>query len=172
MRRLHRSALLSATVAVCALVLAAAPPAAGAPGHGTDGGTDPAEAAVIGVGHARAHAELRRAAKGAVEYPQSRRNASLASLAASQREANSGFQAAVSGRFAEYFPSPDFGVHVAQLPTGKVLLFSFSRVETDPTKRPGPRTGSDPRTRAAPTSGIRRRGPARERSRRSPRPSC
>ncbi|MFD5147590.1 galactose oxidase-like domain-containing protein [Streptomyces sp. NPDC058401] len=147
MRRLHRSALLSATAVVCALVLATAPPAAGAPRHDTDGGAevtggtggaDAAEAAVIGAGHARAHAELRRASKGAAEYPQSRRSASLASLAASQREANSALEAAVSGRFAEYFPSPDFGVHVAQLPTGKVLLFSFSRVETDPTKETGP----------------------------------
>ncbi|MGW5399503.1 galactose oxidase-like domain-containing protein [Streptomyces sp. NPDC003952] len=85
-----------------------------------------------------AHAELRRASKGAVEYPQSRRSASLASLADSQREANAAYEPAVSGRFAEYFPSPDFGVHVAQLPTGKVLLFSFSRVETDPTKETGP----------------------------------
>ncbi|MFE4638949.1 galactose oxidase-like domain-containing protein [Streptomyces sp. NPDC056773] len=154
MRRLHRSALLSATAVVCSLVLTAA-----APGHGTDGGgggagaggtgtvsaapggPDPAqaaEAAVIGAGHARVHAELRRAAQGTAGYPQSRRNASLAALAASQLEANSAVKAEVSGRFAEYFPSPDFGVHTALLPTGKVLLFSFSRVETDPTKETGP----------------------------------
>ncbi|MFD9302047.1 galactose oxidase-like domain-containing protein [Streptomyces sp. NPDC060048] len=138
MRRLQRSAVLSAAAIVCALVLAATPAAAAAPVHDADGGSERAEAAVVGAGHARAHAELRRAAEGAGAYPQARRTTSLAALAASQREANSAFDTAVSGRFTDYFPSPDFGVHVAQLPTGKVLLFSFSRVETDPTKETGP----------------------------------
>ncbi|MBT2447729.1 DUF1929 domain-containing protein [Streptomyces sp. ISL-43] len=138
MRRLQRSAVSSAAAIVSALVLSTTPAGAGAFGHDADGGSQKAEAAVIGADHARAHAELGRAAKGAGEYPQSRRTSSLATLAASQREANSAFTAAVSGRFTYYFPSPDFGVHVAQLPTGKVLLFSFSRVETDPTKETGP----------------------------------
>ncbi|AWZ06835.1 MULTISPECIES: glyoxal oxidase [unclassified Streptomyces] len=137
MRRLQRSVVSSAAAIVSTLILAATP-AAAAPGHDAGGAGDSAEAAVVGADHARAHTELRSAAKGAGEYPQSRRTGSLASLAASQRRANSGFEAAVSGRFTDYFPSPDFGVHVAQLPTGKVLLFSFSRVETDPTKETGP----------------------------------
>nr|WSX53528.1 DUF1929 domain-containing protein [Streptomyces sp. NBC_00974] len=134
MRRPHRSALLSAAAAVCAAVLATTPAAA----HDADGGSDPGEATVIGADHARAHAELRRAAKGTSEYPQARRTESLEALRLSQREANSAFDPALSGRFTDYFPSPDFGVHLAQLPTGKVLLFSFSRVETDPTKETGP----------------------------------
>lgn len=138
MRRLHRSALLSAAAVASALILQAAPASVAAPRHDADGGTGAMEAAAVGAEHARAHAELRRAAEGAGEYPQSRRTASLESLRVSQREANAGFDAAVSGRFTEYFPSPDFGVHLALLPTGKVLLFSFSRVETDPTKETGP----------------------------------
>ncbi|MFD3543832.1 galactose oxidase-like domain-containing protein, partial [Streptomyces sp. NPDC058662] len=96
------------------------------------------EAAVLGEEHARAHARLRQAARGAKGYPQASRTAGLASLRDSQHRANSRFRAAEAGRFAQFFPSPDFGVHVAQLPTGKVLLFSFERVENDPTKETGP----------------------------------
>ncbi|MET9958458.1 galactose oxidase-like domain-containing protein [Streptomyces sp. NPDC006326] len=98
----------------------------------------PDEAAVIGQEHARAHAQRRQAVAGTGGYPQSRRTASLNSLRASQRKANARFTAAAYGRFTEYFPSPDFGVHAALLPTGKVLLFSFERVEVDPTKETGP----------------------------------
>ncbi|MFI5619801.1 galactose oxidase-like domain-containing protein [Streptomyces sp. NPDC051567] len=125
---------------------AADQPAGHPGGHAPDGGAGavpPGEAAVLGEEHARAHAGRRQAVAGAGTYPQSARTASLAALTASQRETNAAFTAAGSGRFTAYFPSPDFGVHVAQLPTGKVLLFSFERVETDPTKETGPtdRTG-------------------------------
>ncbi|MEU7556170.1 galactose oxidase-like domain-containing protein [Streptomyces sp. NPDC044571] len=98
----------------------------------------PDEAAVIGQEHARAHAQRRQAVKGSEAYPQSTRTASLGALRASQRKANARFSAAAYGRFTEYFPSPDFGVHAALLPTGKVLLFSFERVEVNPTKETGP----------------------------------
>ncbi|MFH8889283.1 galactose oxidase-like domain-containing protein [Streptomyces sp. NPDC017949] len=96
------------------------------------------EVALLGEEHARAHAGRRAAAEGAVGYPQATRTASLESLRASQGRANAAFEASESGRFTDFFPSPDFGVHLAQLPTGKVLLFSFERVETDPTKETGP----------------------------------
>ncbi|MEV0411119.1 galactose oxidase-like domain-containing protein [Streptomyces sp. NPDC050448] len=150
----RRSAVLSACVAVAAaltsLAVTAPPAATAAPGHEsppghhhTDAGTDRVEgdadeAAVLGEEHARAHAQRRIAVKGPKEYPQSKRTESLASLKASQQQTNSGFSAAQSGRFTEFFPSPDFGVHTALLPTGKVLLFSFERVEVNPTKETGP----------------------------------
>ncbi|MFI7355572.1 galactose oxidase-like domain-containing protein [Streptomyces avidinii] len=138
MSRAPRSALLSALALAAALAasLAVAPagtaPAFAAAHHTGD------EGAVLGEEHARAHARLRDAARGTQGYPQSRRTSSLVSLQESQRTANAKFAAARFGRFTQYFPSPDFGVHVAQLPTGKVLLFSFERVEADPTKETGP----------------------------------
>lgn len=73
-----------------------------------------------------------------LDYPQPTRTARLEDLTASQAAANAGFDPAVFGRFKEYFSSPDFGDHIALLPTGKVLLFSFERIETDPTKEPAP----------------------------------
>ncbi|MGW1638006.1 galactose oxidase-like domain-containing protein [Streptomyces lavendulae] len=151
-----RSAVRSAGVLVSALAVAASvalpataagpprPPAHDGgrgdahPGAAAAAGADPAEAALIGEEHARAHAGRRRAARDAGGYPQATRTASLAALTDSQARANAAFPAARFGRFAEFFPSPDFGVHVAQLPTGKVLLFSFERIETDPTKETGP----------------------------------
>ncbi|MFJ3925367.1 galactose oxidase-like domain-containing protein [Streptomyces sp. NPDC090022] len=140
---------MSAGVLLCAALLAMGPPAAvparavppgSAAHHDAEGeaAPDAAEARSLGAGHAREHALQRRAVAEADEYPQSRRTAGLASLAASQREANAGLAAAAYGRFTDYFPAPDFGVHVAQLPTGKVLLFSFERVETNPFKETGP----------------------------------
>ncbi|MFF5703501.1 galactose oxidase-like domain-containing protein [Streptomyces sp. NPDC012794] len=143
-RRTHRSAALAATLATA--VLLSGPAAASAPAHDhADGGAavTSAEAALIGEEHARAHAERRRAVRGTDGYPQATRTASLITLTESQALANKGMDPAEYGRFAEFFPSPDFGVHLAQLPTGKVLLFSFERVEVDPTKETGPtdRTG-------------------------------
>ncbi|MEU8434833.1 galactose oxidase-like domain-containing protein [Streptomyces sp. NPDC029216] len=144
-RRAHRSAVTSAVLsAALAAALAAnaflCAPAARAHAHDPDQGHEAAdsEAAFIGADHARAHAERRGAAASAAEYPQATRTASLAALTKSQAAANKGSVPARDGRFAEFFPSPDFGVHLAQLPTGKVLLFSFERVETDPTKETGP----------------------------------
>ncbi|WP_326586391.1 galactose oxidase-like domain-containing protein [Streptomyces sp. NBC_01294] len=134
MSRAPRSAVLSALALATALAVTVAGPApAFAAAHHTGD-----EAAALGEDHARTHAKLRRAAEGTQGYPQTKRTASLSSLQESQRKVNAGFDAARSGRFAEFFPSPDFGVHVAQLPTGKVLLFSFERVEADPTKETGP----------------------------------
>ncbi|KOY56030.1 glyoxal oxidase [Streptomyces sp. XY332] len=150
----RRSAVLSACVAVAAafapLTLPAPPASAAAVGHESPPGqhraddgavrveADPAEAAVLGEEHARAHAQRRNDAKGPQEYPQAKRTKSLASLESSQKRTNAGFPAAQFGRFTEFFPSPDFGVHTALLPTGKVLLFSFERVEVNPTKETGP----------------------------------
>ncbi|MCX5380097.1 glyoxal oxidase [Streptomyces sp. NBC_00091] len=142
MSRAHRSVARSAGVFLSALAVAATlgvPASAAAPGHDPgEGGATAAEAAVIGEEHARAHAERRRAARNTDDYPQATRTAGLASLTQSQALANKAFRPAESGRFAEFFPSPDFGVHLAQLPTGKVLLFSFERVEVNPTKETGP----------------------------------
>ncbi|MEU8777696.1 galactose oxidase-like domain-containing protein [Streptomyces sp. NPDC048606] len=154
MSRARRPAARSATVLLCALALAttaALPafcaPADSGPAHtaGThthaDADADAAtagERAALGEEHARAHAERRRAARGTGGYAQSTRTASLAALTRSQALTNEAHPPALSGRFAQFFPSPDFGVHLAQLPTGKVLLFSFERVEVDPTKETGP----------------------------------
>ncbi|MBT2406147.1 MULTISPECIES: glyoxal oxidase [unclassified Streptomyces] len=96
------------------------------------------EVALLGEEHAREHARRRLAVENTGEYPQATRTASLASLTASQRQANKKFDPVRFGRFTDFFPSPDFGVHIAQLPTGKVLLFSFERVEVNPTKETGP----------------------------------
>ncbi|WP_129305999.1 galactose oxidase early set domain-containing protein [Streptomyces sp. L2] len=71
-------------------------------------------------------------------YPQPLRTRSLNEHADSQAAYNAAFTAARSGRFAEYFSSPDFGDHVALLPTGKVLLFSFESVEDSPNKETAP----------------------------------
>ncbi|WP_392896718.1 galactose oxidase-like domain-containing protein [Streptomyces sp. LN699] len=152
MSRSPWSAVLATLPLVASAVLATALPAfATVPGHDGDGpasagsshrrttaGARPGEAASLGEDHARAHAGRRAAARGAQGYPQVKRTQSLDALGASQRRVNAGFTAARSGRFTDYFPAPDFGVHLAQLPTGKVLFFSFERVEADPTKETGP----------------------------------
>ncbi|MFB7173507.1 galactose oxidase-like domain-containing protein [Streptomyces sp. NPDC056254] len=134
MSRASRPAVLSVLALATALAVPAAgpAPARAAVHHAGD------EAAVLGEDHARAHARLRQAARGTLGYPQSKRTAGLTALEKSQRETNARFDAARFGRFTQFFPSPDFGVHVALLPTGKVLLFSFERVEADPTKETGP----------------------------------
>lgn len=102
-------------------------------------GVVPGEAEAIGKEHAEEHARQRRAAQALVEdYPQSTRTARLEALKESQKKHNAAFDPAESGAFKEYFGSPDFGVHVAMLPTGKVLLFSFERIESNPTKETAP----------------------------------
>ncbi|MEU7065463.1 galactose oxidase early set domain-containing protein [Streptomyces sp. NPDC046161] len=138
--RLLATLLASAVLATTAPALASAPSPGDTHHEGAvlGGGRVPGEAAVLGEDHARAHAGRRKAADAMRGYPQSRRTAGLASLRASQRRLNATFAASKWGRFTDYFASPDFGVHVAQLPTGKVLLFSFERVEVDPTKETGP----------------------------------
>ncbi|MFG2881471.1 galactose oxidase-like domain-containing protein [Streptomyces sp. NPDC048297] len=93
------------------------------------------------LGQARAEELARdRIGLAAVDrgYPQPMRNRSLKEHTDSQAEANKGFAAGQFGRFADYFSSPDYGDHVALLPTGKVLLFSFEAVETSPNKETAP----------------------------------
>ncbi|WP_455352398.1 galactose oxidase-like domain-containing protein [Streptomyces sp. SYSU K217416] len=108
------------------------------PAAGGKVAVDKAEAAVLGQEHAESHAKARMRAEDAGDYPQPMRTGRLESLTKSQAKHNAGFAAREYGAFKEYFPSPDFGVHVAQLPTGKVLLFSFERIETNPTKETAP----------------------------------
>ncbi|MEV8397601.1 galactose oxidase early set domain-containing protein [Streptomyces niveus] len=152
---------LSNTLAACAVVSAlavstlagAAPVVAHSGGghheHSTRAGdgsagsaeapeADPAEVAVLGREHAEEHAATRQGAQDLGTYPQATRTARLKALTESQEKTNRDYKASDFGAFKEYFDSPDFGVHVAQLPTGKVLLFSFERVETDPTKETAP----------------------------------
>ncbi|MFI5644139.1 galactose oxidase-like domain-containing protein [Kitasatospora sp. NPDC051705] len=96
------------------------------------------EVAALGPEHAEEHARARAAIRGIGDYPQTTRTNRYNALTASQASTNAGFDPAVSGAFKEYFPSPDFGDHVALLPTGKVLLFSFERIESNPEKEPAP----------------------------------
>jgi hypothetical protein len=72
------------------------------------------------------------------EYPDPIRVARYQSLEKSQAALNGKFVPAQSGRFTDYFESPDFGIHVALLPTGKMLLFSFERIGTNPQVEPAP----------------------------------
>ncbi|MGW1140625.1 galactose oxidase-like domain-containing protein [Streptomyces zhihengii] len=153
MSRSRLSRLLSACAVISALTVPAvlALPAAAhdaPPGpHSVTGGAasgrakvpvDKEEAAVLGQEHAEEHARARMRAEDTGDYPQPMRTARLESLTTSQARHNARFVASDFGVFRQYFPSPDFGVHVAQLPTGKVLLFSFERIETNPTKETAP----------------------------------
>ncbi|MFF8847302.1 galactose oxidase-like domain-containing protein [Streptomyces sp. NPDC015127] len=140
MSRTRLSAVISACAVVGALTTTVLPAHAhdSGPASETRGGVRADEAAVLGQDHARAHARVRSEAQAMDGYSQLTRIQSLQSLATSQAEANSRFHPKVFGQFADYFPSPDFGAHVAQLPTGKVLLFSFERIESNPTQEPAP----------------------------------
>ncbi|MFF4036644.1 galactose oxidase-like domain-containing protein [Streptomyces sp. NPDC001816] len=71
-------------------------------------------------------------------YPQPMRNRSLKEHTDSQTATNAAFDPATYGKFAQYIDSPDYGDHVALLPTGKVLLFSFEAVEDSPNKETAP----------------------------------
>ncbi|MEV0634065.1 galactose oxidase early set domain-containing protein [Streptomyces sp. NPDC050619] len=71
-------------------------------------------------------------------YPQPTRTLSLKRHTDSQRELNAKFDPAQWGKFTDYFSSPDYGDHVALLPTGKVLVFSFEPVEDSPNKETAP----------------------------------
>lgn len=153
---------LSAAVSACAVVSAlstatvlavTAPAAALARAHGGTGGAEDSphitaprvaaelredEVAALGKEHAEEHASARAAVRGVGDYPQSTRTNRLKALTDSQATINAGFDPAVSGAFKQYFPSPEFAAHIAMLPTGKVLLFSFERIETNPEKEPAP----------------------------------
>ncbi|MFD8754723.1 galactose oxidase-like domain-containing protein [Kitasatospora sp. NPDC059577] len=96
------------------------------------------EVAALGREHAEEHARMRAAVRGVGDYPQTTRTNRYNALTASQADHNKAFDPAAFGAFRDYFPSPDFGDHVALLPTGKVLLFSFERIETNPEKEPAP----------------------------------
>lgn len=92
-----------------------------------------------------AHAADRPAHHGAPmvravgEYPDPIRALRLETLEKSQAALNAKFpDLAKYGRFTDYFASPDFGDHVALLPTGKVLLFSFERITSNPQQEPAP----------------------------------
>ncbi|MFE2068704.1 galactose oxidase-like domain-containing protein [Streptomyces sp. NPDC059467] len=96
---------------------------------------------VKALGQARAEALARdRIGLRAVDagYPQPLRTRMLNEHTTSQAEANKAFTPSQSGAFNQYFSSPDYGDHVALLPTGKVLLFSFEAVETSPNKETAP----------------------------------
>ncbi|WP_165990046.1 galactose oxidase early set domain-containing protein [Streptomyces sp. YIM 98790] len=99
---------------------------------------DPEEAAVLGQDHAEEHAKVRIAAGENADYPQTTRTASLNWLTEDQEKKNAGIDPAESGQFTDFFPSPDYGVHIAQLPTGKVLVFSFEPVEDNPNRETAP----------------------------------
>ena len=72
-------------------------------------------------------------------YPDPIRALRLKTLTDSQASLNAQFtDLAKYGRFTDYFSSPDFGDHIALLPTGKVLLFSFERVTDNPQQEPAP----------------------------------
>ncbi|MFJ8624223.1 galactose oxidase-like domain-containing protein [Kitasatospora sp. NPDC093550] len=96
------------------------------------------EVAALGQEHAEEHARMRAAIRGIGDYPQTTRTNRYNALTASQADHNKAFDPATFGAFRQYFDSPDFGDHVALLPTGKVLLFSFERIETNPEKEPAP----------------------------------
>ena len=73
------------------------------------------------------------------DYPDPIRAVRLKSLTDSQAALNAQFtDLARYGRFTDYFPSPDFGDHIALLPTGKILLFSFERITSNPQQEPAP----------------------------------
>ncbi|MCM2420232.1 hypothetical protein [Streptomyces sp. RKAG293] len=72
------------------------------------------------------------------DYPQTTRTLRFNKLTESQRSLNATFDPARFGKFTDYFSSPDFGDHVALLPTGKILVFSFESIEENPTKEPAP----------------------------------
>lgn len=72
------------------------------------------------------------------DYPQTTRTNRLRWLTNDQASKNAKFDPARFGKFTDYFPSPDFAVHVALLPTGKVLLFSFKSVEDNPQHETAP----------------------------------
>ncbi|MQS12076.1 DUF1929 domain-containing protein [Streptomyces kaniharaensis] len=155
-RSLRRSAATAAAL-VCAVtagtLLGVAGPAAAHGGPAEPGQTDLTphvtsprvmaemrddEIATLGPEHAEEHARMRAAIRGIGDYPQTTRTNRLNALTDSQAAHNAAFDAATFGVFNDYFPSPDFGDHVALLPTGKVLLFSFERIETNPEKEPAP----------------------------------
>lgn len=99
---------------------------------------DADEAAALGKAHAEEHARVRLAAGEQADYPQTTRTNSLNWLTEDQKKKNATFDPAEFGKFTDFFPSPGYGVHIAQLPTGKVLIFSFKPVEDNPNRETAP----------------------------------
>ncbi|MBH1936636.1 DUF1929 domain-containing protein [Streptomyces sp. AV19] len=97
----------------------------------------PAEVAAFGRATAETLARQRLVAADN-GYPQSIRTQRYNDLTQSQAEENASYDVKQSGRWTDYFPSPDFGDHVALLPTGKVLVFSFEMFNDNPTIEPAP----------------------------------
>ncbi|GAB2724277.1 glyoxal oxidase [Kitasatospora kifunensis] len=99
----------------------------------------PAEVAAFGRPAAESMARDRIGLRAVqTGYPQTTRTNRLNALTDSQAKANAAFDPKVFGKFTDYFSSPDFGDHIALLPTGKVLVFSFESVEDNPQKEPAP----------------------------------
>jgi hypothetical protein len=71
-------------------------------------------------------------------YPQTTRTNRFNMLTTTQAQFNGTFDPAQFGQFKQYVSSPDYGDHIALLPTGKVLVFSFESVEDNPQKEPAP----------------------------------
>ncbi|MFD8081175.1 galactose oxidase-like domain-containing protein [Kitasatospora sp. NPDC059722] len=71
-------------------------------------------------------------------YPQTTRTNRFNMLTATQAQDNAKYDPAQFGRFKQYIPSPEYGDHIALLPTGKVLIFSFEAVEENPQKETAP----------------------------------
>ncbi|MDH6136438.1 hypothetical protein P3T37_005866 [Kitasatospora sp. MAA4] len=160
--RAGRSAVLSACALVSALatttVFAAPLPAGAMAAQAADtfsadaftadqvkAEIDPAEVAALGQDEAayRAWTRLesraaRRGTRVSAPYPQSVRTARYTMLTNTQFSLNQAFDPKVFGKFTDYFPSPDYGDHIAMLPTGKVLVFPFEPITADPTQEPAP----------------------------------
>ncbi|GAA2262849.1 hypothetical protein GCM10010430_54100 [Kitasatospora cystarginea] len=99
----------------------------------------PAEVAALGRPAAEAEARDRIGLRAVqTGYPQTTRTLRLKALTDSQAKTNAAFDPAQFGRFTDYFSSPEYGDHIALLPTGKVLIFSFEAVEDNPQKEPAP----------------------------------
>jgi galactose oxidase-like protein len=120
-RRLSAALVRGAFVLSAATVLSA--PLTSVPGYAAEHPAGPGAPQVRAVG----------------DYPDPIRAVRLKSLTDSQAALNAQFtDLAKYGRFTDYFASPDFGDHIALLPTGKVLLFSFERITTNPQQEPAP----------------------------------
>lgn len=143
------SALATTTVLVTPLTAVARPDTEAADGGFTAAQVQaeirPGELAAFGHDEAeyRAWARLEsraalRETRASAPYPQPMRTARYNMLTSTQEKINNAFDAKIFGKFTDYFPSPDYGDHIAMLPTGKVLIFSFEPIETDPTKEPAP----------------------------------
>ncbi|MBT2477526.1 galactose oxidase early set domain-containing protein [Streptomyces sp. ISL-94] len=99
----------------------------------------PGEVAAFGEAAAEARARDRIGLRMVDrDYPQTTRTLRFNALTDSQKRINAQYSPDKYGRFTDYFPTPEFGDHVALLPTGKVLAFSFEAVEDNPQHETAP----------------------------------